>query len=171
MATTGSDSALALSVDITAPPAQGVLFAMGSRFGGHTLYVKNGRLHYVNNFLGSEEQKIVAGEDIPAGNDLILTASFEKEEQRPDCAIGTLTLYRGDREIAQGRIKTQLGAFAIAGSGLNVGRDPGEAITEDYPGQPPYAFTGGTINRIAIDVSGDPYQDLEREAQLMLMRE
>ena len=68
-------------------------------------------------------------------------------------------------------IRTQLGAFAIAGSGLNVGRDPGEPITGDYSGQSPFAFTGGTINRIAIDVSGDPYLDLEREAQLMLMRE
>ncbi len=113
----------------------------------------------------------MAGEDIPTGNDLILTASFEKQEQRPDCAIGTLTLYRGDRKIGEGRIRTQLGAFAIAGSGLNVGRDPGEPITGDYPGESPYAFTGGTINRVAIDVSGDPYLDLEREAALMLMRE
>jgi arylsulfatase A-like enzyme len=158
-------------VDIPGPSAEGVLFAMGSRFGGHTLYVKNRRLHYVNNFLGSEEQRIVGGEDIPTGTNLLLTASFEKEEQRPDCAVGTMTLYHGDRKVGERKIRTQLGAFAIAGSGLNVGRDPGEPITGDYPGQPPHAFTGGTINRIAIDVSGDPYQDLEREAQLMLMRE
>jgi hypothetical protein len=52
-----------------------------------------------------------------------------------------------------------------------VGRDPGEPITGDYAGQSPYAFTGGTINRVAVDVSGDPYLDLEREAALMLMRE
>jgi hypothetical protein len=82
-----------------------------------------------------------------------------------------MTLYHGDRKVGEQKIRTQLGAFAIAGSGLNVGRDPGEPITGDYPGQSPFAFTGGTINRIAIDVSGDPYQDLEREAQLMLMRE
>ena len=73
-------------VDIRDPRAEGVLFAMGSRFGGHALYVKDNRLHYVNNFLGSEEQKIVGTEDIPTGKNLILSASFEKEEQRPDCA-------------------------------------------------------------------------------------
>jgi len=33
------------------------------------------------------------------------------------------------------------------------------------------AFTGGTIHRVAIDVSGDPYIDLEREAAAMLARE
>ena len=34
-----------------------------------------------------------------------------------------------------------------------------------------YQFTGGVIDRVAIDVSGEPYHDLEREAALMLMRE
>jgi arylsulfatase len=68
-------------------------------------------------------------------------------------------------------VDIRLGAFAIAGSSLHVGQNPGEPVTEDYPGEPPYRFTGGTIDRIAIDVSGEPYQDLEREAALMLMRE
>ena len=102
---------------------------------------------------------------------MLLSASFDKDGREPDHATGTLSLYHADRKVGEGRIKTQLGAFAIAGAGLYVGRDPGEAITEDYPGQSPYAFSGGTINRIAIDVSGEPYMDLEREAALMLMRE
>ena len=39
------------------------------------------------------------------------------------------------------------------------------------PGTPPYRFTGSTIKRVAIDVSGEPYLNLEREAQAMLIRE
>ena len=39
-------------VDIPAPGAEGVLFAHGSLFGGHALYVKENRLHYVYNFVG-----------------------------------------------------------------------------------------------------------------------
>jgi len=35
-----------------------VLFAHGSRFGGHALYVKDNRLHYVNNFVGRAEQAV-----------------------------------------------------------------------------------------------------------------
>ena len=158
-------------VDIPGPGAEGVLFAMGTRFGGHALYIKDNRLHYVNNFLGSEEQKIVASQDIPTGKNLILTASFDKDRQESDCATGILSLYHGDRKVGEARIRTQLGAFAVAGSGLYVGRNPGEPVTQDYPGKPPYAFAGGVINRIAVDVSGEPYQDLEREAALMLMRE
>ena len=32
-------------------------------------------------------------------------------------------------------------------------------------------FTGGTIKRVAIDLGGQPYLDLEREAEAMLARE
>ena len=66
-------------LDVPAPGAQGVLFAIGSRFGGHALYVKDNRLHYVNSFVGITEQMIVGTEDLPTGENLILSASFEKE--------------------------------------------------------------------------------------------
>ena len=159
-------------VDIPAPGAQGVLFAHGSRFGGHALYVKDNRLHYVYNFVGLLEQKIDGTEDLPVGENLILSASFDKDgEDPPGVATGTLSLYHGDQKVAEGRIKTQPGMFMIAGEGLCVGRDSGESVTADYPGEHPHTFTGGTIKRVAVDVSGDPYVDLEREAQAMLARE
>ncbi len=159
-------------VDIPAAGAQGVLFAQGSRFGGHALYVKDGRLHYVYNFVGLMEQKIDATEDVPVGEDLILSASFEKDgEDPPHVSTGILSLYHGDEKVGEGRIKTQPGKFSIAGEGLCAGRDGGEPVTEDYPGTSPWAFTGGTLKRVAVDVSGEPYVDLEREAVAMMMRE
>jgi arylsulfatase len=159
-------------VDIPGPGAAGVLFAHGSWFGGHSLYIKNNRLRYVYNFVGSAEQRVDATEDVPAGENLILSASFDKDgEEQPGIATGTLSLYHGDRMVGQGRIKTQPGYFELAGEGLCVGRDSGAAVTDDYPGQPPYRFTGGTIRRVAVDVSGEPYADLERAAQAMLSRE
>jgi arylsulfatase A-like enzyme len=170
-ATRGRSFVIGALVDIPKPGAQGVLFAQGSRFGGHALYVKDNRLHYVNSFAGSIEQSVVGSEDLPTGENLILSASFEKEGQGADSTTGTLTLYHGEKKVGEGPVKTQLGAFSIAGSGLFVGRQEGEVITDDYPGKAPYRFTGGTINRLAIDVSGEAYLDLEREAALMLMRE
>ena len=79
-------------VDIPAPGAEGVLFAHGSLFGGHALYVKDNRLHYVYNFVGMAQQHVVASEDIPTGENLILSASFDKEgEDPPGVAVGTLS--------------------------------------------------------------------------------
>jgi arylsulfatase A-like enzyme len=159
-------------VDLPAPGAQGVLFAQGARFGGHSLYLKDGRLHYVNNFVGQIEQKIDGTEDVPVGENLILSASFDKDgEDAPGVATGILSLYHGDRKVAEGRIRTQPGMFSLAGEGLCVGRDSGEPVTGDYPGVHPYEFTGGTIHRVVVDVTGDPYVDLEREAAAMLARE
>ena len=159
-------------MDIPAPGAQGVLFAHGSRFGGHALYVKDNRLHYVYNFVGLFEQKIDGTEDLPVGENLILSASFDKDgEDPPGVSTGILSLYHGDKKVGEGRIKTQPGLFSLAGEGLCVGRDSGEAVTSDYPNESPHTFTGGTIKRVAVDVSGDPYIDLEREAVAMLARE
>jgi hypothetical protein len=41
----------------------------------------------------------------------------------------------------------------------------------DYPGERPFAFTGGTIKEAVIDLSGEEYVDLEREALAMTKRE
>jgi arylsulfatase len=159
-------------VDLPAPGAQGVLFSHGSRFGGHSLYVKDNRLHYVYNFVGIVEQRVDATKDLPIGENLILSASFSKDgEDPPGVANGTLSLYYGEEKVGEGRIKTQPGKFSIAGEGLNIGCDRGEPVTDDYPGNAPWAFTGGTLRRVVIDVSGEPYVDLEREAVAMLSRE
>jgi hypothetical protein len=118
------------------------------------------------------QQMVIATEDIPIGTDLILSASFEKDgEDPPPVATGLLSLFYGDKKVGEGRIKTQPGGYMIAGEGLAVGRDVGDPVTLDYSGERPYRFTGGTIHRVAVDVSGEPYIDLEREAQAMLMRE
>ena len=159
-------------VDIPESGAEGVLFAHGARFGGHALYVKDNRLHYVYSFVGSFEQKVVADRDIPIGAMQILSASFDKRgEDPPGVAVGTLSLYHNDEKVGEAQIKTQPGKFVIGGEGLCVGRDSGAGVTDDYPGRMPWRFTGGTIHRVAVDVSGAPYIDLEREAVAMLMRE
>jgi arylsulfatase A-like enzyme len=164
--------AVAAQVDIPAPDAEGVLFAHGARFGGHALYVKNNRLHYVYSFVGTVEQTIRADIDLPTGENLILSASFDKDgEDPPGTATGILSLYHGDRKVGEARIKTQPGKFVIGGEGLCVGRDSGDGVTDDYPGVQPWPFTGGTIKRVAVDVSGEPYIDMEREAVAMLIRE
>ena len=35
----------------------------------------------------------------------------------------------------------------------------------------PWSFTGGTIHRAAVDVSGEPFVDLAAEARMAFMRD
>jgi arylsulfatase len=86
-------------------------------------------------------------------------------------AEGTLTLHIGGEAVGEGRIKTQPGKFSVAGEGLNIGRDGGEPVTDDYPGDTPWAFVGGTIHKAIIDVSGEPFVDLAREAAAAFARD
>ena len=103
---------------------------------------------------------------------MILSAAFEKDgEDPPSVANGTLSLFHGDVKVGEGRIRTQPGKFTLGGDGLCVGRDSSDPVTQDYVGAAPWAFTGGTIKRVAVDVSGEPYVDLEREAVAMMARE
>ena len=160
---------VAVEVTLDTQEAGGVLFAHGARFGGHALYVKDGKLKYVYNFVGDDEQIIESTEPLPTGH-VVVSASFERQgDSMP--AEGTLTLYVGDKEVGQGHIKTQPGKFSIAGEGLNIGKDGAEPVTDDYPGQAPWPFTGGTISRAAVDVSGEPFVDLAAEARMAFMRD
>src|SRR4051794_31358942 len=91
-------------------------------------------------------------DDLPIGEKLILSAAFDKDgEEAPGVATGTLSLYHGGEKVGEGRIKTQPGTFSVAGEGLCVGRDGGEAVTTHYPGSVPWPFAGGTIRRVAVD--------------------
>jgi hypothetical protein len=160
---------LAVEVTIDTPDAGGVLFAHGARFGGHALYLKDGTLKYVYNFVGDLEQIVESTEALPVGH-VIVSASFERDgDSMP--AEGTLTLHAGKREVGRGRIKTQPGKFSIAGEGLNIGKDGAEPVTDDYPGEAPWSFTGGTIHQAVVDVSGEPFVDLAAEARMAFMRD
>ena len=75
------------------------------------------------------------------------------------------------RRSVRARIKTQPGKFSIAGEGLNVGKEGAEPVTDDYPGDSPWAFVGGTIKKAVIDVSGDPFVDLAQEARMAFARD
>jgi len=160
---------VAVEVTIDTDEAGGVLFAQGSRFGGHALYVKDGKLKYVYNYVGLEQQVIESTEPVPLGH-VVLSASFEKEGDATPTE-GTLTLHVRDEAVGEGRIRTQPSKFSLAGEGLNVGKDGGEAVTDDYPGQAPWPFVGGTIHKAVIDVSGEPFVDLAREAAAAFARD
>ena len=133
------------------------------------LVAKDGRLKYVYNFVGSNEQLIESSKPVPTG-DVILGATFVREGTGMP-ATGTLSLFIDDEKVGEEQIMTQPGNFSLVGEGLNIGKDAGEPVTSDYAGTHPYAFTGGTIKQAIVDVSGEQYVDLEKEALALMKRE
>jgi arylsulfatase len=76
--------------------------------------------------------------------------------------VGEITLHVDDTVVA-GRtgVRTHPGSFGLSGSGIAVGRNSGQAVCGAY--RAPFAFTGGTIAKVVVDISGAPYRDVERE--------
>ena len=155
--------------EIDTPEASGVIFSQGSRFGGHALYVKDGRLKYVYNFIGKLEQIVESNETIPSGH-VVLSDSFNKQGDTMPTQ-GTLSLYVRDQKLGEDTIRTQPGKFGLGGGGLVVGRSGAEPVSDDYAGDAPWPFVGGTIKRVFIDVSGEAFVDLATEARAAFARQ
>jgi len=155
-------------VEVTAK-TRGVIFAHGSRFGGHALFIKDGKLHYVYNFLGIKpEQKFVSKPLIPGKHALGMSFVREKSGKYGE-SIGKTQLYVDNKVVAEGPMRTQTGHFTLCGDGLCVGFDSADKVSQEYDA--PYTFTDGTILGVAIDVSEEMYLDLEREAVAALARD
>ena len=154
---------IAAELEVETTEATGVIFSQGSRFGGHALYVTGGKLKYVYNWLGVNVQTVEADEPIPTGH-VYLSASFDRENTELP-AQGTLSVYIRDEKVGEQAIMTQPGKFGLGGGGLMIGRSGPEQITDDYAGEAPWAFVGGSIKRVLIDVSGEPFSDLAQEAR------
>ena len=141
----------------------GVIFAHGSRFGGHSLFVKDNRLHYVYNFLGIKpEQDFVSPPLTPGKHSLGMEFIREKAGQYGE-SLGKTVLYVDGKPVAEGPMRAQIGKFTLSGDGLCVGYDSGDNVSLQY--QNPARFTGGRIQGVAVDVSPKAYVDLNRDAQ------
>ena len=86
-------------------------------------------------------------------------------------AEGTLTLHIGEAKVGEAKIRTQPGKFSLAGEGLNIGKEGAEAVTDDYPGEYPWPFVGGTIERAARGRQREPFVDLAAEAKMAFARD
>jgi arylsulfatase len=168
--TRGRSFKILAEVEIGDGAAQGVLFAHGSRFGGHTLFVKDRRLWYAHNFIGiPPEQQLVSDREIEAGAHVLGVEFQKKGTGEHGASYGTARLYVDEQVVAESELLTQYGHFALAGEGLSIGRDSGDAVSKEYT--PEFPFTGGHIVKVEVSVGDDAYVDLERQFAAAIARD
>lgn len=155
-------------VDFT-EDSQGVIFASGSRFGGHSLFVKDGMLTYAYNFLGIPPEVRISAL-APRSGRHIVGVDFKKERMGEyHESYGPLKLYIDDRVVAEQEIRTMTGHFALCGEGLCIGYDGGDAVSSAYT--PKFEWKGGEIIKVVFDVADDAYVDVERHLAAAMMRD
>ena len=158
-----------VSVDTTG--AEGVLFKQGGGHGGHVLFIQDGRLHYVYNFMGDEEQTVSSPGAVPLGKHIFgVSYSRTGTVENSHTPLGDVTLYvDGDAVATLENVKAHPGTFGLAGATISVGRNTGSAVSSTF--KAPYGFTGGTIAQVNVDLSGAPYVDVEKELALAFSKD
>ncbi len=146
-----------------------MIFAHGSRFFWHALFMKDGKLHYVYNFLGLKPEQVFVSPPVSAGKRTLGMEFVRKDKGKYGESLGTTTLFIDGKPVANGPMLAQIGKFTLAGDGLCVGFDSGDNVSQLYAH--PGTFTGGTIKGVAIDVSEETFIDLEKEAQAAWARD
>jgi arylsulfatase len=165
-ALSGRSFTIAAGLTVDSSDVEGVIWAAGGVPGGHSLYVQHGRLRYTNNWIGTTLQDVVSSMDLTPGAH-VCSAEFAAAGPSGNAAMpgtsGTLTLYVDDQAVGSADIVTQPGYFCLTGDGICVGRDSSSAVTPAY--QAPFPFTGGKIEKVVVDVSGDRYIDHEAQVR------
>jgi arylsulfatase len=155
-------------VEVTAQ-SEGVIFAHGSRFGGHTLFIKDGKLHYVYNFLGIKPEQTFVSDVLEPGKHTVGMEFIREGAGEHMESLGTTKLYVDEAVVAQGPMRAQIGPFTLCGDGLCVGYDSADPVSRSYP--PGFPFTDGSILGVAVDIGEDQYLHLEREAAAAFARD
>ncbi len=135
-------------VEVTDTNTNGVIISQAGRFGGWSLYMKNGRVHHDYNYFGLEHTNIASTKALQTGIHQI-KFEFMVDEPKPGTG-GNCALYIDGNKVAEGYIpKTQ--PFAYSGDeGVDVGTDNETNVTNDYK-EGDNKFTG-KISQVVVDI-------------------
>jgi len=138
-------------VDLPASGAEGVLACSGGEFGGWVLFLKDGKFHYVHNYLKLDEQHVASPGPVPAGKHT-LGAHFTPTEThlKPDYTIGDVTISVDGEKVGELKGVKVAGQYsAMTGYGLLIGRNTGTPVSHAY--KAPFAFTG-KLGKVTIEM-------------------
>ncbi len=133
----------------------GVIIAQGGRFGGWTLYVRDGHAKFSYNVLGLQEFQIAATEPIPAGSHQV-RAEFAYDGGGL-AKGGTVTLYYDGRAVGNGRVDLTQPMIFSADDTTDIGDDFGMPVSADYGASSRF---NGRIDVVEIAVGDDDQSHL-----------
>jgi arylsulfatase A-like enzyme len=136
-------------LEVPGSGANGTVIAQGGRFGGWSLYVRDGVPAYDYNFLGMMRSSIVATRPLAPGQ---ATVRFDFAYDGGGLGKGgTGTLYVNGEKVAQGRIEHTQPFIFSADETTDVGIDLGTPVVEAIGAEQKSRFNG-RIPKVTIEV-------------------
>lgn len=145
-----TSNVITAEVEVPEDGVNGTIIAQGGRFGGWSLYVKDGVPAYDYNFLGLVRTTIAATKPLPVGAKSTIRFEFEYDGGGPGKGGKGTLLVNGDK-VGEGRIeRTQAGMFS-ADETADVGIDLGTPVVEAIGAEAKSRFTG-RIPSVTVEV-------------------
>ena len=137
-------------VEIPEGGANGVILAQGGRFGGWSLYMKDGKPAYTYNFLGLSRYTVAANQKIPAGPATVIL-DFDYDGGGLGKG-GTATLSVNGDTVAEGRVEKTQPLMFSADETADLGLDNQTPVVEGIGiGREETRFTG-KIQKVTVEV-------------------
>jgi arylsulfatase len=127
------------TIELTSKNGEGVIFANGGLFGGSSLYLKSGKLHYVLND-GISNRTLVSVKALLPGKHII-----KVDYPEPDKVILTVDEEKQAQETIASRNK-YLSSFSS--EGVSVGKDLNSPVTKAYTGTFPFT---GNVKQVVVE--------------------
>jgi arylsulfatase len=140
---------LTAEVDVPQGGGNGTIVAQGGRFGGWSLYVKDGVPAYDYNFLGMSRSTVAASKPLAPGKSTI-RFDFAYDGGGPGKG-GVGTIFVNGEQVAQGRIERTQAMMFSADETADVGIDLGTPVVETIGSEARSRFTG-RIPKLTVEV-------------------
>lgn len=144
----GLHHTITAEIEVKDKKANGVILAQAGYFGGWTLYMKNGKVHYEYNWFAIERTNLAAPSTLAPGKHTIVY-QFVPDEAKPGAGGKSIIMIDGEKAVEGHIPKTQPFMFS-ADEGVDVGEDGETNVSPDYK-QGDNKFTG-KIHKVTIDV-------------------
>ncbi|MGH8432437.1 MAG: sulfatase-like hydrolase/transferase, partial [Solimonas sp.] len=144
----GRSFTITAEIEVPAVGANGVIIAQAGRFGGWSLYMKNGQVHHVYNFGGLERFTVSSPQALTPGRHTV-RYEFAYDGGKPGSG-GTSRLFVAGAQVGEVRVARTI-PFAYSGDeGVDVGTDNETPVTEEYK-EGNNTFTG-KIHKVTVEV-------------------
>lgn len=158
----GKSHRITAEFEVPEAGVEGVIVCCGGGSGGYSLFVKDCKLAYENNFFSRERDLIVAGDPLPASK---VEAVFEYTQEGTGWGDGgTGRLFVNGQAVGEAKFAHVVPARFSATETFDIGEDTGAPASSQYQG--PFRFTGD-LKQVVIEIGtiDDPHSQRRAETE------
>jgi arylsulfatase len=144
----GRAHTITAEIDVPQNGANGVIICQAGRFGGWSLYMKDGRIHEVYNFGGLQRTTVSSPQALAPGRHTIVY-QFTPDSAKPGDG-GTSRLSVDGKQVGEAKVPRTMPFVYSADEGIDVGMDNETTVTEEYK-ERNNKFTG-KIGKVTVEL-------------------